>query len=152
MLEKYGFVDATTRYPQFKNSVIWEGGTDLEPMIYVIQASGYIRKPKRIDSPRGGYTWNMNGHISLTFPAGLPNWKEVGNRLLLLLFQERNGDISKDEAIDVKYNLKVIPNMPLMIRTVFTRYEDTIRKIAKEAEKGLDTREKMVRFFAKFLD
>lgn len=152
MLEKYGFIDATSRYTQFKNSVIWEGGTKEEPIIYVVQASGYIRKPKRMVSSRGNYIWNMKGYTTLTFPAGLSNWKEVGNRLLLLYFQEKKGGISKEDAIAIKYDLKVVPNLPLMIKTVFTGHEGTINNIAAEIRKGLDTKEKMVRFFAKFLD
>ena len=120
MLEKYELVNVTDRYSQFKNAVVWEQMNSPEPVIYVVQASGYIRRPKRINSPRGGYTWDMHGHISATFPAHLSNWKEIGNRLLLLMFQEKNKEITKEDAINVKYECKVVPDIHTMIKFVFT--------------------------------
>lgn len=114
MLEKYGLVNVTNKYTQFKNSIVYEDSENPN-IIYVVQASGYIRKPKKIDN-----RWNMSGHVIEEFPPHLPNWKEIGERLLEIKFQLKMKEITYDNAIDIRYELKVKPIQAYTIKYIFT--------------------------------
>lgn len=57
---------------------------------FVIQKSGYIRYPEyEVNVKTGKTTWNMNGKIIDKFPAGQPDFEEMGLRLLLAYFMKK---------------------------------------------------------------